>query len=141
MSEEIVLDSIDERNTVPASIGKRILNGLIDVIFFYIIVVMLGFTTVLFGNLSASSGSFLYNIIGYIIYILYYFVMEASTGKTIGKMITKTKVVKEDGSESDTYTAFIRSVSRLIPFEAFSLLGKDRIGWHDSIAKSRVVNA
>ncbi|MFY7742645.1 MAG: RDD family protein [Flavobacterium sp.] len=79
-------------------------------------------------------------LIGYIIVVLYYFTFESLTGKSLGKMATNTKVLMEDGSEPTTHAVFIRSISRLIPFEQFSFLSDVPRGWHDSIAKTVVVD-
>ena len=65
--------------------------------------------------------------------------MEFSLGKTVGKMLTKSTVVREDGGRITLGQAFGRSLCRLIPFDAFSFLGSTAVGWHDSISKTRVV--
>ncbi len=140
MSEEIVLDLQEEElEIVPASSGKRFANLIVDSLLSQGVFIGITFTVGL--PAVIQNNALLTNVVYYLLHFAYYFVMESTTGKTVGKMITKTKVVKEDGSEPDLQTAFIRSISRLIPFDAFSFLGKDRVGWHDSFAKSRVVNA
>jgi uncharacterized RDD family membrane protein YckC len=47
----------------------------------------------------------------------------AFKGRTIGKLITGTKAVNEDGTEMSPKTIVIRSLIRMIPFELFSALG------------------
>lgn len=79
-------------------------------------------------------------LIGYLVVVLYYFTFESLTGRSLGKLATNTKVLMEDGSEPTTHAVFIRSVSRLIPFEQFSFLADKPKGWHDSIAKTVVVD-
>lgn len=49
-------------------------------------------------------------------------------GKTIGKYITKTIVVMEDGSKPKASDIVLRSLCRLIPFDAFSFLGTEGKG-------------
>ena len=72
-------------------------------------------------------------------FFLYYPIMEYSYGKTLGKMITKSSVVDVNGSKITFLQAAGRTLCRLIPFDAFSFLGSDAIGWHDSISRTRVV--
>lgn len=73
---------------------------------------------------------------------LYYTLFEGLFGFTIGKLITNTRVVDEQGNRLPFGRAALRSLCRFIPFEPFSLLLSDddvRRGWHDSLAKSYVV--
>ena len=58
---------------------------------------------------SASSPKtpWTFNIVFFLIYIGYYTYLEGTRGQTVGKMITKIKVVMEDGGEIDIRTAFI----------------------------------
>lgn len=63
----------------------------------------------------------------------------AFNGKTIGKYLTKTRALREDGSPLGWDKAFVRSLCRLIPFEGFSYLGSNLLGWHDTISKTMVV--
>lgn len=73
---------------------------------------------------------------------LYYTFFEGLFGFTIGKLITNTRVVDEQGNRLSFGRAALRSLCRFIPFEPFSLLFSDddvRRGWHDSLAKSYVV--
>jgi len=73
---------------------------------------------------------------------LYYTFFEGLLGFTIGKLITNTRVVDEQGNRLPFGRAALRSLCRFIPFEPFSLLLSDddvRRGWHDSLAKSYVV--
>ena len=59
-------------------------------------------------------------------------------GRSLGKLITGTMVVMEDGSTPTSQNYLIRNLCRLIPFDAVSYLFST--GWHDSISKTRVVN-
>lgn len=76
------------------------------------------------------------------IYSGYYVAMEGLFGITLGKLLTGTCVVDERGHPIVFRHALLRSVCRLIPFDAFSVLMSDdsRIrGWHDSLAGTYVV--
>ena len=55
-------------------------------------------------------------------------------------MITKTRVVTEDGQKPTAMNILGRTACRFIPFDAFSFLGSKAVGWHDSISKTHVIN-
>ena len=132
-------------------VGIRFVALLIDSIILGIIGWILG---VLFGVYTtgftmnpqgAVSG---WGIVTFIIYIAYYTYLEGTRGQTIGKMIMKIRVVKEDGSRIDMGTAFIRNILRIIDGLIFYLIGailiwtshkKQRLG--DRAAKTVVIKA
>lgn len=73
---------------------------------------------------------------------LYYTFFEGLFGFSVGKLITNTRVVDEQGNRLSFGRAALRSLCRLIPFDAVSLLLSDddvRRAWHDSLAKSYVI--
>lgn len=75
-----------------------------------------------------------------LMYFAYYVGMEASTGKTVGKYVTGTQVLTQDGEQPSGGTIFIRTLCRIIPFEPFSLLFNNYArGWHDNWSETRVV--
>lgn len=132
-----------------ATKGQRFTNFLIDLVIHNIInLIPLIIGLVLyyfFGNADVSVWLDEINqvvdfLITYLIIVVYFLIMESLTGRSIGKYITNTKVLMEDGSEADPYAIFIRSLSRLIPFEALSFLGAVPKGWHDTISKTVVVD-
>jgi len=112
------------------------------------IALALGFIVALTGNEAAIA--WLQNInritdflITWVLLVSYYTLMEGTFGFTLGKLITNTRVVDEYGRSPTFWKAFLRSLCRLIPFNAFSLLMSDdetRRGWHDSIPRAYVVN-
>jgi uncharacterized RDD family membrane protein YckC len=71
--------------------------------------------------------------------ILYYLFMESVFGRTVGKLITGTKVIDLEGKRPSFLTLLGRSLARIVPFEPFSFLGNDR-GWHDRWSDTRVVD-
>ncbi len=133
-----------------ASKGKRFGNFIID----YIIQMVLGagvgvliaITAELTGNYGLydivveSDSRFIDYVFGFIILIIYYTTIETLTGRSIGKYITKTKVVLKDGSKPTINEILIRSLCRIIPFEQFSFLGDLGKGWHDTLSKTFVVD-
>ncbi|MCB9234684.1 MAG: RDD family protein [Bacteroidia bacterium] len=70
--------------------------------------------------------------------LVYYTFMEGTFGKTLGKLITGSRVIDQYGNKPGYLKAFIRSACRLIPFEVFSCFSDQ--GWHDSIPKTWVVS-
>ena len=79
--------------------------------------------------------------IGIAAMLLYYIPMESIFGFTIGKLVTGTRVVTEDGGKPRWGQIVGRTFARFIPFEPFSLLfsSEERRGWHDSLPKLYVV--
>ena len=99
--------------------GRRIVAALLD---FVLLAVLFVIFALLFGDsepqdentsgvhLSLNGGAF----IAYLIAVLaYYFVMEAATGKTLGKMIMGIRVVASSGAYTPM-KAFIRNLLRII---------------------------
>lgn len=138
---------------VPASRMKRFLNLLIDTVFFYIIIVALtfiiGLMVTVMGADANNSVSVLQldQLIDHLLKVLffvgffgYYITFEAWLSKTPGKMITNTKVVDNEGQKPGFTTIFWRSLSRIVPFDAFTFLRENPIGIHDRISKTMVVN-
>jgi uncharacterized RDD family membrane protein YckC len=128
---------------------KRFANYMVDLFFMYIFSAVIGgivgFVLVFVGSTIYSGdnvfGTMLLNyLIGFLSLITYYSLIEYFTGgRSIGKYITGTKVITLEGDKPDFKACLIRSLSRCIPFEAFSFFGSADSGWHDSISKTRVV--
>jgi uncharacterized RDD family membrane protein YckC len=138
----------------PASRGKRFLNLILDNIIIQVLSGVAGFVLGIAYAASrmASGGTItpddeaMLNIIGFFVGItvaIAYFVMtELLFQRTLAKFITGTRVVTADGGRPSFGQIVGRSFARFIPFEAFSFLGDSQpVGWHDSLSKTRVVNA
>jgi uncharacterized RDD family membrane protein YckC len=134
-----------------ASWGQRFATILLDLVFLDFFSVFLASTLgKLLHNLGLlhdsyrwwDNDSFILNIILCLIPFLYYVPQEALSGRTLGKLITGTKAISEDGTELSFGQALGRTLCRFIPFEAFSFFGgKGRPrGWHDSIPKTKVIS-
>ena len=122
--------------------GTRFINFLIDNIFCYLLGMAFGITVMLIfkekGMNHLQSGC-VANIYSILISLLYYSILEYKFGFTIGKLITKTRVVTEFGGNISFLQALGRSFSRFVPFEPFSCFGKESRGWHDSWSNTFVI--
>ncbi|MEY4927047.1 MAG: hypothetical protein RI894_1483 [Bacteroidota bacterium] len=90
-------------------------------------------------DVSSTSGIVTSLAIGILTMFAYYVIMETMTGQTVGKMLLKTQVVGEDGQQPSAGTIALRTLCRMIPFEAFSFLGAEGGGWHDTLSHTQVV--
>ncbi|HWQ19767.1 MAG TPA: RDD family protein [Methanotrichaceae archaeon] len=128
-------------------IGVRFIAILIDGL---IIGLLMGAVGVL--TLGAFLGSpnlpAWYNLVSFLIYLGYYTYLEGTRGQTIGKMVMKIKVVREDGGKIDMNAAFTRNILRVVDGFFAYLIGaililrspkKQRLG--DSVAKTVVIKA
>lgn len=94
--------------------------------------------------MSESSYSFELLVVGFLIayvnYIIYYtFCEKAFKGYSLGKLITGTRAIRQDGKELIFKDALMRSLVRCVPFEVFS--GFSTLTWHDDWTKTMVVKA
>lgn len=135
--------------SVLASKSQRFLNYIIDKAFFYVLMTLLGVLLGLIAEFTANYSwvEWLDNInpivdllVSTLILLIYYFLFELTTGRTLGKLITGTMVVSKDQNKLNASQIAYRTLSRIIPFEAFSFLGDVPIGWHDSNGNSLVVD-
>lgn len=122
-------------NLTRASSGQRLGNLLIDLFSFYAIFIALG---LVFRPLLILIFT---PILPAIVFALYLSLVELIfKGRTLGKLITGTRAVREDGSPITASEAFGRGFSRIVPFEAFSALGSGTYPWHDRWSHTYVVD-
>ena len=140
----LTIEDFHERSTA----GKRFVNYLIDVFIFYLLFFILGILIALisptsvemFTNDSPGFG-LLDRLITLVLYALYMSIVEAIfKGKSLGKLITKTRAVNLDGSQISASTAFARGFSRAVPFCAFSAFGSPCNPWQDKWTNTMVIN-
>ncbi|HAH55418.1 MAG TPA: RDD family protein [Flavobacterium sp.] len=131
-----------------ASKGQRLLNYIIDSVIIYSTIFGLSFITALIADFFEANGflEWLQNInkleeylIYFLIMIPYFTLMESIFSKSIGKFVTNTMVVLEDGTKPESSIILKRTLCRIIPFDALSFLGTPSRGWHDSITDTYVV--
>jgi uncharacterized RDD family membrane protein YckC len=134
---------------VPASLGKRFLNVTIDTVPLFVLqMVTYGVAaTLMFPNLDPSSDEaeaalgLLMIPLTWVPYFAYYIIMEATIGRTIGKMVTGTRVVRGDGRSAPTLWQIVgRTSARLVPFEALTFLFGEPSGWHDDWSQTMVID-
>ncbi|MFO0912088.1 MAG: RDD family protein [Pirellulales bacterium] len=142
LAQDASLDRVVVGDSVQlASQGARFVNVVVDYTAQFVIGMMVGIVVTVIGGqagadwLDRTPGLF----IGIPIMLGYYFLFEVTTSRTLGKLLTGTRVVDEYGHVPTTGQIAGRTLCRLIPFEAFSFLGKPTRGWHDSIPNTYVV--
>jgi uncharacterized RDD family membrane protein YckC len=137
----------EEDLTVRASTGVRFCNYLIDLIVFYGIMVGLGVVIAMINpyafddmDVDSPGGRLIDRLLGLVTYALIMGFMEAIfKGKTLGKFITGTRAVNLDGSRIVSSTAFLRGLSRAVPFCVFSAFGSPCNPWQDRWTDTKVV--
>jgi uncharacterized RDD family membrane protein YckC len=140
-SDILMIDEKFPKQIVMVGSGIRFLNYLIDIVLFYVFMILIG---IILGLTLGEHGVRVFDgctgqLLGTLILVGYYILFEGIWGQTLGKMITKTIVVDESGNKPTIGQIIGRSFSRLIPFEAFSCFGRQSRGWHDSLSKTYVV--
>jgi uncharacterized RDD family membrane protein YckC len=120
--------------------GRRFGYCIIDSIFLYIIqVVVLIPALFLVAALDPLTANIILQVLQLLIWFGYYFLFESYMQQTPGKMILGYVVIDERAQHPELGKIALRTVCRLIPFEAFSCLS-ERGGWHDRFSKSYVVS-
>ena len=136
-AQESVLDDI-ALQLEPAAKNIRFANYIIDVIAYYIFSYIVGMLIALVGLTYLLVDKLSLYAISFVVYFIYYFLFELTTGRTLGKLITGTHVVSITGDNPTKKQVLLRNLSRLVPFEPFSFLG-DGTGWHDTWSDTMVV--
>jgi len=147
MEQESLLTDLETR-LVYAGAGQRFANYIIDLIVYDLLVRFIIDPMVASGNniiyaqiQSPAFLLFLNQVFFFVVYTSYMFLLETIfKGKSIGKFVTGTKAVNEDGTIISAKTALLRSLSRIIPFEPFSALGNPSRPWHDRWTHTFVIN-
>lgn len=140
--QDLLSDLHDVRAMQTATKGQRFGNYVLDFIFAFvpimIIFFMLGFMAPsFFANGGPGSGLFT-QVVAYALYVTYFALFEGlNNGRTIGKMITGTQAVTINGEQLTMQKAWLRALSRIVPFEPFSGLGD--APWHDKWTQTTVI--
>ncbi|MBX7224768.1 MAG: RDD family protein [Chitinophagales bacterium] len=121
-----------------ASVGKRFINFIIDLSVFYFLFHLLMGGKLSFIDESDPTSKIGLRLVTAFFLVLYYFILEGIFGTTIGKLITQTRLVDEEGNKPPLLNILIRSLSRIVPFESLSFFWSDN-GWHDKWSNTYVV--
>jgi len=138
-----------------ASTGQRFLNYLIDALLMqyglglatgYLLArALMAFAPDLAYSLFIEGGTGNFLLLNYLLsifnYLLYYtFCEKVFRGYTLGKLITGTRAIRQDGKELLFKDALLRSLSRAVPFEPLSIWFGDGL-WHDRWTKTMVIKS
>ena len=124
----------------------RFISFLIDTIVLGVLIGVIG--SILGFSVVSRTAGWGFGLLSFIIFLAYFTYLEGSKGQTIGKMVTKIKVVGEDGEMINMNQAFTRNILRAIDGLLAYLIGailiwrsekKQRLG--DRIAKTVVIKA
>jgi uncharacterized RDD family membrane protein YckC len=115
----------------------RFFHFVVDLFFAYVFSFLVGY---MFGVFQLANivveNQYLF---GAIVIFVFYFLQEFFFGKTIGKFITKTRIVDKTGNKPSLILLVLRNISRLIPFDALTYLSKEKRGLHDIFSSTYVI--
>lgn len=147
--EQHLFDNYQSTTLTQAGSGKRLANYIIDLIIFYIFMYFFSYVIValsmdlaiiMYAETEDGGSPILSQLIFLFMYGLFMGLMETVfRGRSIGKFITGTIAVTEDGQRISGVTALLRGLTRAVPFNAFSALGTPCNPWHDKWNKTNVV--
>lgn len=126
-----------------ASKGIRLANYLIDLtafyIVFFIILTIIAMISPAYRGWLANSSDISRRLMGVTSYVLFSCFMEAATGgRSLGKLITGTRVMMTDGQKPSVGNYFLRNIIRgIIVIDQLSFLSEN--GFHDSWSNTRVI--
>lgn len=99
------VEAQEEFNAKKVRSSVRLFNLIIDTV----VIALLMFVSFII-NGAENTSAYLYILI----YLGYYILMENEFQKTVGKFITKTKVVKKDGTRVNLKNSIVRTICRVI---------------------------
>ena len=122
---------------------RRLMTFTIDLLICMLIsgflLISIGLTLLSF-NVELLEGDLdiLLDITLYGTFFFYYFIFETTTQRTIGKYLTKTVVVNQNGTKPKIRTILKRTIFRTIPIEYLSFL-HSKEGHHDFLSETKVI--
>lgn len=136
----LLAEEFNKTKPEAVSAGVRFANRIIDILAVYVFFFVMG---VLFPGIiqeTFADESYIRDVlIDMLAFFVYYVFWESVSGRTVGKILTNTKVVTETGEKPAPEAILTRTLCRFIPFEVFSFFGPKAMGWHDSLSKTLVV--
>lgn len=131
-----------KKNKIDKSVvssATRLIHLVVDFIGFILTAMVLSFFVEFFISTTSQEVMELLGLtIILIAFFLYFMFMEYKYQKTIGKFLTKTKVVMKDGRKPELNEIFYRTACRLIPFDRISFLFTKN-GFHDRLSNTTVI--
>jgi uncharacterized RDD family membrane protein YckC len=144
-TESVSVDLLtDEYFYDRAGTGKRFINYLVDIIVFFVVLMMIAVVLAFVAPAALDSFEgfnwFTARIISLVLYAVYMSLVEIIfKGKSFGKFITRTRAVNLDGSQISAQTAFGRGFSRAVPFCILSAFGAPCNPWQDKWTNTMVI--
>lgn len=145
LDQDLIFD--DYSQYAYASKGKRFANFIIDLLSFYVVLMFAAFLLGIFQVILEKDltswmtdiNPLLDRLVSMLLYATYMSIIELIfKGKSLGKLITKTRAVNIDGTLMDTSNTIRRNFCRIIPFDQLSFLGDGC--WHDKFSDTMVVD-
>ena len=139
-NEEFICEKerTEKVESIKASSTKRFVNYLIDVIAGYIFAFIIALAITLIFPFDIIGYPLMATILVVASFFAYYILMEVVFQKTLGKFITKTKVVTVKGQKPKEQDIILRTFCRIIPFDHISFLFTKN-GFHDNLSKTKVI--
>lgn len=116
----------------------RFLHNIVDTLAVFVVWLIYVFFLGAFSNSVEEINEVVYKILLVVSFFSYYIIMETVYQKTIGKFITKTKVVTLDGGVPKLVDIVRRTFCRLIPIDAISYLFTQD-GLHDKLSDTTLI--
>ncbi len=133
-------NSTSTKRSNPANPFRRMVNFVVDTMIWlalYLLVAALLDQYVF--HFSSYLINYIYSIsLGLILYLGYYFILEYYFGRTVGKFISRTKVITHKKPNKRIHPILTRTLLRLVPIDIFSFLFT-RNGFHDQFSKTSVI--
>ena len=120
-------------NQASTSKMKRLANFIIDSFVIAVVVLILNQAISFLARVDYLE------VLAVSVFLAYYFLWEFLTGRTIGKIFTKTRVYSLK-SHNKWFWILIRTILRLNPLDLYSFLVGWEKGTHDVLSFTRVVD-
>ncbi len=117
---------------------ERVVNFIIDNLLILIFTILFN-AFFIFSESFYRTDNIIPTLIFLIIHISYYSIFELISGQTLGKKITKTKVIRRGTGKIGFFRILIRTITRLFILDYYSYLFGYEIGMHDLLSNTIVV--
>ena len=140
MNELMTKMTIDHTPNSATSL-QRLIHFIIDLTIWLALYLAVAFLLDQYLSFSSYTVNYIYSIsLGLVLFLGYYCLLEYYFQRTLGKLLTGTKVADVGGDKIGFKTIFIRTISRLIPIDIFYYLFS-KTGLHDRLSATLVVKS